>query len=341
MTATSETGWRESRSSPLRDFFGSQTLYVALALVLIAVIMSFTASNFLSTGNLLNVGKNFSYIAIVAIGATMVLIAGGLDLSVGSVMALTAIATVIFMNALAGSPLATVPGLSLVVALGGGLLLAAFIGAMNGVLIAYVGLSPFVTTLGMLSVCRGLAYVITQGRGQAPGGSDADLFFLITDGRVWGVPLPIIYLVALAIVVWFVLNHTRWGRHLFAIGGNERAAALTGVNVKRMKLSLYVISALLAGFAGILLAGWLGSVPANLAFGYELRIIAAAVIGGANLAGGAGGPLGAIVGAALIEVIRNGLVLSSVNPYWQDTFVGVIIIFAILVDKIRERRLRA
>ena len=121
----------------------------------------------------------------------------------------------------------------------------------------------------------------------------------------------------------------------------KRRPKVTGVRVRRMKLSLYVLSAVLAGFAGILLAGWLGSVPANLAFGYELRVIAAAVIGGANLAGGAGGPFGAIVGAALIEVIRNGLVLSSVNPYWQDTFVGVIIIFAILVDKVRERRLRA
>lgn len=338
MTSTTAS-WRESRSSPLRDLFGSQTLYVALALVAIAVIMSFTASNFLSTGNLVNVGKNFSYIAIVAIGATMVLIAGGLDLSVGSVMALTAISTVLFMNALAGTDLAAVPGLTLFLALGGGLLVAAFIGSVNGFLIAYIGLSPFVTTLGMLSVCRGLAYVITQGRGQAPGGPDVDLFYMITDGRVWGIPLPIIYLVVLAVLVWFVLNHTRWGRHLFAIGGNERAAALTGVNVKRMKLSLYVISSMLAGFAGILLGGWLGSVPANLAFGYELRIIAAAVIGGANLAGGAGGPAGAIVGAALIEVIRNGLVLSRVNPYWQDTFVGVIIIFAILVDKVRERRL--
>lgn len=333
-------GWSDVGPSPWRGLAASQTTYVAVALVLIALLMSLTAPNFLTTGNLLNVAKNFSYIAIVAIGATLVLISGGLDLSVGSVMALTAICTVMFMNALAGVAPAAVPGLTLLLALAGGLGLAALIGLVNGLLIAWIGLSPFVTTLGMLSICRGLAFVVTQGRGQAPGGPDVDLFYRLTDGDVFGLPVPILYLLILAAIAGVALHHTSWGRHVFAIGGNERAAELTGVRVRRVKVSLYVLSALSAGLAGILLAGWLGSVPANLAFGYELRIIAAAVIGGANLAGGAGGPLGAIVGAALIEVIRNGLVLSRVNPYWQDTLIGVIIIVAVLIDRLRERRTR-
>jgi ribose transport system permease protein len=334
-TNVGRTAWHQ------RGFFASQTAYVLGALILIAVVLSFTAPAFLTTGNLVNVTKNFSYIAIVSLGITLVIISGGLDLSVGSVMALTAICTVIFMNALAGTPLAAVPGLTMAAALIGGLLLAAFIGWVNGVLIAYVGLSPFVTTLGMLSICRGLAFVITQGRGQAPSGPDVDLFYALTNGTLFGLPVPILYLLILAAIMAVVLRHTAWGRYVFALGGNERAAALTGIRVNRVKISVYVLSALSAGFAGILLAGWLGSVPANLAFGYELRIIAAAVIGGANLAGGAGGPLGAIVGAALIEVIRNGLVLSRVNPYWQDTLIGAIIIFAVLIDRLRERRQRS
>ena len=326
------TAWHAS------GFSAGQTAYVALALALIAIVLTFTAENFLTTGNLVNVAKNFSYIGIVALGATIVIISGGLDLSVGSVMALTAICTVIFMNALAGSALAAVPGLTLAIALAGGFAVAAVIGLVNGILIARIGLSPFVTTLGMLSICRGLAFVITQGRGQAPGGPDVDLFYRLTDGTVLGVPVPVVYLIVLAVLMAIMLRHTAWGRYVFTLGGNERAAQLTGINVQRIKLSVYVVSALSAGFAGILLAGWLGSVPANLAFGYELRIIAAAVIGGANLAGGVGGPFGAIIGAALIEVIRNGLVLSSVNPYWQETLIGAIIILAVLIDRLRERR---
>jgi ribose transport system permease protein len=134
-----------------------------------------------------------------------------------------------------------------------------------------------------------------------------------------------------------VLHHTAFGRHVFAIGGNEKAAEMTGVNVTRVKISVYVISALAAGLQGIIICGWLGSAPANMAISYELNVIAAAVIGGANLAGGVGGPLGAIIGCILLEVIRNGLVLAQVNSYWQQTLVGVIIIAAVLVDRIRSR----
>jgi ribose transport system permease protein len=253
-------------------------------------------------------------------------------------MALTGIATALLFGRLGGTALAGVPGVVLVGSVLGGLLVAALVGAINGVLVARVGLTPFVTTLGMLSVARGLCYAITQGKGTSIAGPDSNLFFNLTDGTIAGVPMPLIYLVLLAVLMGIFLHHTATGRYVFALGGNERAAALTGVPVVGIKTGLYIASALTAGFAGILMAGWLGSVPANLATGYELRIIAAAVIGGANLNGGTGGPLGAIVGAALIETIRNGLVLAGVNTYWQDTFVGVIIIAAVLVDRIRARR---
>jgi ribose transport system permease protein len=153
------------------------------------------------------------------------------------------------------------------------------------------------------------------------------------------VPVAVIYLLILAAILGVVLHHTAFGRHVFALGGNEKAAALTGVAVERVKIAVYVLSALSAGFAGILMVGWLGSAPANLATGYELTIIAAAVIGGANLTGGVGGPAGAVIGALLIEVIRNGLVLAGINAYWQIVLVGAIIILAVLVDRMRTMRM--
>jgi len=322
-----------------RGFFATQTAYVSMALVVIVVVISLLAPVFLTLGNLANVATNFSYIAIVSLGATLVIITGGIDLSVGSVMALTAILTGLFLRWAGASPLAAVPGLAMSAAIVGGLLVATCIGLINGWLIARMELTPFVTTLGMLSVARGLCYAITRGAGVAIDGADADLFSSLTDGVMFGVPAPLLYLLALAVGMGVFLHHTAGGRHVFALGGNERAARLAGVAVVRVKMGVYVASALLAGFAGILMAGWLGSVPANLAQGYELRIIAAAVIGGANLNGGLGGPTGAVVGAALIEVIRNGLVLARVDTYWQDTLVGVIIIAAVFVDRLRSRRI--
>jgi ribose transport system permease protein len=232
---------------------------------------------------------------------------------------------------------ANVPGLILLISVLAGLGVALIVGLVNGFCIAVLGLSPFVTTLGMLSIVRGLCYVVSNGRGSFPGGPDADSFYALTSGNVFGMPAPFIYLVILAVAMAVVLHHTSFGRHVFALGGNEKAAQLTGISVVRVKMEVYVIGALAAGLQGIIISGWLGSAPANMATSYELNVIAAAVIGGANLAGGVGGPLGAIVGCVLLEVIRNGLVLAQVNSYWQQTLVGVIIILAVLVDRIRSR----
>jgi ribose transport system permease protein len=322
-----------------RGFLASQTAYVSLALLLLVAIVSIIAPVFLTFGNISNVLTDFSYVAIVSLGSTVVIITGGIDLSVGSTMGLSAIITALLFQALGASALAAIPGAVMAVSILGGLVVGGFIGFCNGFLIARVGLTPFVTTLGMLSIGRGLCYAITGGQGVNIGGADSNLFFRLTDGTLLGLPVPLIYLVLLGVLMAVILHHTSRGRYIFAIGGNERAAELTGVPVINIKTGVYVVSGLSAAFAGILLAGWLGSVPANLADGYELRIIAASVIGGANLLGGVGGPLGAIVGAALIEVIRNGLVLAHVNTYWQDTFVGAIIIAAVFVDRLRSRRL--
>lgn len=322
-----------------RGFFSSQSAYVLVALLFVILMMSLASPNFLTPGNVSNIARNFTFIAIATLGMTLVIITGGIDLSVGSTIAMTATVTSLVMNGLNDAQIQPFPGFSLLVSVGAGLAVAAVIGLINGLSIAWLKLSPFVTTLASLSIVRGLTYVLTQGRGSYPKGPDKELFIDITAGKVFGyVPLPFLYLLALALIMYIVLHHTAWGRHIFAIGGNEQAGRMTGVKVDRIKVQVYVISALAAGLNGIIISGWLGSAPANLATSYELTIIAAAVIGGANLAGGVGGAAGAIIGCLLIEVIRNGLILAGIDPYWQLTLVGFIILAAVLVDRLRSLR---
>ncbi|WP_442882039.1 ABC transporter permease [Devosia sp.] len=322
-----------------RGFLASQSAYVLAALVVLVVIMSLLSPNFLTGGNISNITRNFSFIAIATLGMTLVLITGGIDLSVGSTIALSATVTSLVMGALATSGFYPFAGSHLVLSILAGLAAAAAVGLFNGLAIAKLKLSPFVTTLGTLSMVRGLVYVATQGRGTFPAGPDKDMFLLVTAGKLFdAVPIAFIYLLVCAFIMWVALNHTAWGKHVFAIGSNENAGRLTGVNVDRVKIQVYMLCAMAAGVNGIIISGWLGSAPANLATAYELTIIAAAVIGGANLAGGVGGAMGAIIGCILIEVIRNGLVLARVDPYWQQTLVGAIIVAAVLVDRLRSTR---
>jgi ribose transport system permease protein len=314
----------------------TQTAYVAVVFAVLIVVIWILAPVFMTPRNLLNISKNFSFIALMSLGETVVIISGGIDLSVGSVCALSAVVTMMLMRFFSAA--AQVPGATIALAGLLALALAALIGVINGLLIARIRLSPFVTTLGMLSVARGMTYVVTQGRAQYPVGPDVASFTRFANGTFLSLPTQLVYLLVLAVLMALALRHFVWGRHLYAVGGNAQAAALTGVRVPRVVLSVYVLSGLAAGLSGVLIAGWLGAAPANLATGYELRVIAAAVIGGANLAGGVGGAAGAVIGAALIEVIRNGFVLIGANTYWEEVFVGVIIIIAVLVDQLRTRR---
>lgn len=322
-----------------RGFLASQSAYVLAALVVLIIIMSTLSPNFMTGGNISNITRNFSFIAIATLGMTLVIITGGIDLSVGSTIAFSATITSLTMGALNASGFYPFPGSHLALSILAGLAAAGAVGLFNGIAIAKLKLSPFVTTLGTLSMVRGLVYVATQGRGTFPAGPDKDMFLLVTAGKLFDlVPIAFIYLLVCAVFMWVALNHTAWGKHVFAIGSNENAGRLTGVNVDRVKIQVYVLCSLAAGVNGIIISGWLGSAPANLATAYELTIIAAAVIGGANLAGGVGGAAGAIIGCILIEVIRNGLVLARVDPYWQQTLVGAIIVAAVLVDRLRSMR---
>jgi ribose transport system permease protein len=305
-----------------------QGFWVLAAALLAAVILSFVTDTFATPQNLFNVTRNFAFVAVIAIGMTTVIITGGIDLSVGSTLCLAAMVTGVVLNA----------GHSVWVGIAAGLAAALAVGLVNGLLISYVRIPPFVATLGMLSIARSLAMVASQNKMVYQFGPDHDLFLWLGGGSTLGIPNPVLVLAACCVVVGFALRWTRWGARIMAVGGNEKAAILTGLPVKRIKIGIYMLSAFMAGLTGVLEASWLGGVTTNLGQSMELSVIAAAVIGGANLMGGSGTILGAVVGAALIEIIRNSLTLLGISTFWQGTFVGTFIVVAVAFDSMRSAR---
>jgi ribose transport system permease protein len=321
------TGIKERTA--LQRMFGSQPFWVLIALVLICLVMTWLQPRaFASADNFYNITRNFAFVGIMALGMTAVILTGGIDLSVGSIMGVVGVVCGLILQA----------GQHWLLAVVGGLATGLACGAVNGGLIAYAGLPPFVVTLGMLSVARSLAIVLSQNKMIYEFGPYGDAFNAIGGGDILGIANPVWMLVVLTFAFAFVFNFTGWGRYLYAIGGNENAARMTGVPVDRIKLQAYMVSALTAAIASIMIVGWQGSAINALGQGYELRVIASTVIGGANLMGGEGGAYGAFIGAALIEVIRNSLLMAGVDANWQGTFVGVFIILAVLLERIRGRR---
>jgi ribose transport system permease protein len=296
------------------------------ALVIMVLALSIFAPDFASVDNLLNVSRNFSFAGIVVLGQAMVMITGGIDLSVGSVWGLSAVSSAAMMAA----------GFDVVPACLLALLIAASVGLFNGLCVTKLHMPPFVPTLATMSIARALALVITRGKSIDGFLPDGDWFYAIGGGDAFGLPSPFLIFVTLSIIVGVVLTRSVYGRQLYAVGGNERAARLTGLHVDRLKISVYVISALLAGLAGIVEVSYLSSAISNQGTGKELTVIAAAVIGGTNLNGGEGTILGVFVGAAILEVLRNGLVLLGTDAYWQGVFVGSVIVFAVFIDQLRK-----
>ncbi|MEQ8480581.1 MAG: ABC transporter permease [Hoeflea sp.] len=305
-----------------------QVFWVFTAAVLACLALTLLTDTFATDRNLFNVARNFAFVAIIAIGMTAVIASGGIDLSVGSSVVLSAMVISVAMSG--GYPF----WFSAILALGAAL----SVGLLNGILVAYAGMPAFVVTLGTLSAARSLAMVLSDNKMIWEFGPDHDLLLWVGGGSTFGLPHPLYVVLTLTVIMTLVFKWTRWGQHLFAIGGNESAAVLTGIPVKRLKVSIYMFSAFTAGLAGILMAGWLGSVTTNLGQAMELTVIAAAVIGGANLAGGEGTALGAIVGALLIEVIRNSLILLGISTFWQGMFIGTFIIVAVAFDRFRNFR---
>jgi ribose transport system permease protein len=315
----------------LRRLVGSRESGVLVALIILGILMSFLSPYFLKTNNLFNVLRGMSTIGIMAIGMTMVIVSGGIDLSVGSLAAVSAMfaARLMTYNNLNH-------WLSVLAGLGMGLLL----GAVNGIIITKVNVNPFITTLGMLSIGRGLTYLIATGlqgtvASNIPMRNESVNF--LGSGYIGVVPFPVIEMVVLVIIFSLFLNQVVLGRQIYAVGSNEQAARLSGVNVGRVRLFVYTITGGFCALAGIMNAGLLSTAATNLGVGAELDVIAAVVIGGASLMGGEGTILGAVIGAAIMAVIRNAFVLLKLPIYTQTVAIGVVIILAVAMDQLRKR----
>jgi ribose/xylose/arabinose/galactoside ABC-type transport system permease subunit len=300
---------------------------IFLALLGLIAVITALKHNFIDPNNVYLVSRQIALTAIVALGVFFVILTGGIDLSLGS--------TITLSGFMAG--LAMAAGLHPLIAIMIGLLTGSSVGAINGVIVAFIGVTPFIVTLGMLGVASGLVLVIKHGDSvrQIP-----PAFIAFGNGSLLGLSVPVIILGFISFGAHVVLKHTAFGRRIYAIGGNEEATALSGINTRRVKFLTYVICGGLSSVTGILYIARFQSAQADAGKGKELDAIAAAVIGGTSLMGGEGTVVGVLIGAIIMGVIRNGLVLTDVSPYWQELIIGTIIVLAAILDIVRSRRRR-
>ncbi|WP_413317253.1 ribose ABC transporter permease [Agrococcus sp. 1P02AA] len=308
----------------VRSLVRSDQLGVGVALVVLIALMAFIAPYFWTPGNLIEVTRQVSAIAILAAGGTFVILTAGIDLSVGSALGVTAMVAIVTANA--GLPAIV----SIVLALAAG----AVIGMINGVFVARFALPAFIVTLAALTYLRGVVYVGTDGTTVVP---EEVGFSWIGQGSVLGIPFAVILMAIVYIAGWFLLNRTVFGTQLYAIGGNAEAARLSGIPVRRVIMTTYVISGLCAGIAGLIIGARLESAVPDLGTGYELDAIAAIVLGGTSLMGGRGSLVGTLIGALFIAVLSNGMTLMNVASFYQDIIMGVVILAAVLIDRLRRR----
>ena len=318
----------------VQRLLGSQAFLVFLALIVAGIALSFGTDSFATGRNFFNITRNATFIAIIAIGMTFVIITGGIDLSVGSVMMLTMVICAKVMEL----------GYGIEIGVAAAIAVSLVVGLVNGVFIAYLGYPPFVVTLAMMSIARSLGMAASQNRTISRFGPDHELLIAIgrpLDLGFISVSIPVLITILIAIIAGFVLNYTAYGKYVYAVGGSEKAATATGVPTKQIKVSVYMVVALTAAICGIVRLSWAGAVSTNDGTALELQVIAATVIGGANLAGGAGTIFGALVGAGLLEMIRNSLPLIGIGANWQGTFIGTIILAAITFERVKQYRSRS
>ncbi|MEG0236463.1 MAG: ABC transporter permease [Cetobacterium sp.] len=294
------------------------------SLIIMMIFFSIFSEYFFTTTNLLTIALQTSVIGIIAIGQTMVIITGGIDLSVGSIVAFSGVTSGLLVER----------GVPLMLALILGILIGAAVGVLNGGLISKANLPPFIATLGMMMVLRGLTLALTNGM---PISSFDDSFVYLSGGTVFGIPNPVIYFISLGLIFNFILKRTVLGKDIYAIGSNEDAARLSGVNVIKTKLMVYGFCGFLSGISGIILASRLISAQPTEGAGYELDAVAAVVIGGASLSGGKGNIIGTIIGAFIMSTLRNGLNMMNVSGFWQQFVVGIVLLLAVYVDQKRKK----
>jgi len=308
-----------------RSMFRQRETSVALMILVLVVMLGFANEFFLTPRNLLNVGRQASVVAIVALGQALVIIARGLDLSVGSVIGLSAIAAALIAQATGSHALALLAGM------GAG----ALVGAINGGLYTRLHINPFIATLGTLSIVRGLALLMTDGM---PVPFNGGVTEFLGSARVYSVPVSLVLMIVLAAVFHVFATRTRIGRNIFAVGDSPTAARLAGIDVEGTRMLVFVLCGLLAGFGGVILAGNLASADPNLGRGYELDVIAAVILGGTALSGGRGSIVGVVLGALLMAILRNAFVFLGMSAHWQVVTQGLVILVAVGIDGIRRGR---
>lgn len=302
----------------------STVFYPSIGLLVVCIVMSFASDSFLSAANLQNIARQVSINAIIAVGMTCVILAGGIDLSVGSVMALSGTLAAGFM----------IGGLNPTLALIAGLLIGLAFGIANGLFVAYAKMPPIIVTLATMGIARGLALIYTGGY---PIDGLPGWIRYFGSGTLLGIQVPILIMLAVYLAAWVLLERTPYGRYIYAIGGNEEATRLSGVRVARYKLLVYSIAGLTSAIAAIVLTGRLMSGQPNAGVGFELDAIAAVVMGGTAITGGRGAIAGTLIGALLLGVLNNGLNMVGINPYIQNVIKGGIILLAIYISRERRR----
>ena len=332
----------KSEKTSLQKILSEQSFWVSIALIIICFVMYFVEDAFSSKDNIYNITRNFSFIGIMAISMTLVIITAGIDLSVGSIMGLTGIICGLFLDAQYlpewYSKSAFFESNYVWVGVLFALIAGVIIGAINGYFIAYLNLSPFVVTLGMMAIARSLAIVISNNKMFYEFGPKDEMFFKLGGGEFLGLANVTWLLIFLTIVMGLVLKYTAYGKHVYAVGSNKKSAELAGINIRWIEMSVYMLSGFFAAVSAVMIVSWMGSVTNGLGYTYELRVIAAAVIGGANLMGGVGGTFGAFIGAALMETIRNSLLMAGIDPNWQGTLLGIFIVAAVWLEKAKNKK---
>ncbi|AEL10635.1 ribose transport system permease RbsC [Streptococcus pseudopneumoniae IS7493] len=300
-------------------------LTTVIALIILMAVITIINSNFLTANNLLNLLLQVTSNALIAFGMTFVILTGGIDLSVGSILALSSALTA----GLLGS------GMPVALAILSSLILGCILGMMNGLLISYGKLAPFIVTLATMTIFRGATLVYTNGNPITKGLSDTFLFQFLGQGYIVGIPFPVIIMFIVFIVLYVLLHKTAFGKSVYAIGGNEKAAYISGVKLNKVKIIIYSISGMMASISGLIITSRLSSAQPTAGASYEMDAIAAVVLGGTSLSGGKGRILGTLIGALIIGVLNNGLNIIGVSAFWQQVVKGVVILIAVLIDRFK------
>lgn len=300
-------------------------LTTVIALIILMAVITIINSNFLTANNLLNLLLQVTSNALIAFGMTFVILTGGIDLSVGSILALSSAITA----GLLGS------GMPVTLAILISLILGFILGMMNGLLISYGKLAPFIVTLATMTIFRGATLVYTNGNPITKGLSDTFLFQFLGQGYIVGIPFPVIIMFIVFIVLYVLLHKTAFGKSVYAIGGNEKAAYISGVKLNKVKIIIYSISGMMASISGLIITSRLSSAQPTAGASYEMDAIAAVVLGGTSLSGGKGRILGTLIGALIIGVLNNGLNIIGVSAFWQQVVKGVVILIAVLIDRFK------